>query len=127
MPQRVLVIDDDPGISMALMFKLEDAGYTIETANSGQKGLELAQSFNPEVILLDIRMPGMDGLEVCKRLKDDPATAEIPVIFLTANAAEKVEQTCRDLGGHEFISKPFESSQVIAAIEAIKPINSADA
>ena len=83
----ILVVDDSPD-EVWLMSEVLKADYRVKVANSGEKGLKIAMGGNPpDLILLDVMMPGMDGYEVCRRLKENPATAEIPVIFLTAMAS----------------------------------------
>ena len=117
MSRKILLIDDDPGISAAVMIRLQSAGYEIHSASNGKAGIQAAADQQPDVILLDIRMPEMDGFEVCRRLKSDPAVASIPVIFLSANVQDVARQRAAEVGGVAFLSKPFEASTVVATIE----------
>jgi len=103
----VLVIDDNPEI-ISVINGLLKATYRIVAANAGEKGLLLAdRDPKPSIILLDVKMPGIDGFEVCKRLKDNPATRGIPVIFLTARNTELDEEAGLELGAVDYISKPI--------------------
>ena len=102
----VLAIDDSPENLMLMSTLLKDR-YKVKVANSGSRGLELARSANPDIILLDIMMPVMDGYAVCEQLKRDPETAHIPVIFLTARAESDDEKHGLELGAVDYITKPI--------------------
>lgn len=118
MARYVLLIDDEKAIAAALMIRLRVAGYDAITASDGKAGLVMAATHQPDVILLDIRMPGIDGYEVCRRLKVDPELARIPVIFVSANATESTRQQAYEAGGAAFISKPYEPAEVLSTIES---------
>ena len=112
----ILVIDDTPD-NLKLMAGLLKDIYRVKIANSGEKGLAIANaSPPPDLILLDVMMPGMDGYEVCRRLKENPATAEIPVIFLTAMASPEDETRGFSLGAVDYVHKPFSPPIVLARI-----------
>ncbi len=113
----ILVIDDAPD-NLALMSGLLKDLYKVKVANSGERGLKIAQSNAPlDLILLDIMMPDMDGYEVCQRLKLDPFTRDIPVIFLTAKSEIEDEQKGLDLGAADYITKPFSPPLVLARVK----------
>lgn len=116
MPERVLIVDDEPAITAALMTRLDIAGYEVFHAINGLAGLEAAALHHPDVIVLDIRMPDLDGFEVCTRLKQTPDLAHIPVIFLSANVQDSAKARALDVGGFEFHSKPYESAELLEAI-----------
>ena len=118
MPKQVLIIDDDQGISTAMSVRLRAAGYELIQASTGEAGLVEAAIHRPDAILLDIRMPGIDGYEVCHRLKATPELAEIPVIFVSANATETTRQKAFEVGGFGFIAKPYEPKDVLDAIQS---------
>ncbi len=118
MSRRVLLIDDDQAISAALTVRLRAAGHEIILAADGTSGIQRAEDHFPDVILLDIRMPGIDGYEVCRRLKANPQLSDIPVIFVSANATESTAQQAYEVGGWSFISKPYEPAAVLAVIES---------
>lgn len=114
--RSVLVIDDTP-FNLTLMSAVLSKHYNVQTASSGQQALDMLQSAPlPDLILLDIMMPAMDGYEVCRHLKTDPATASIPVIFLTANVASDDEEKGFELGAVDYITKPIKQRVVLARI-----------
>ena len=112
----ILVVDDTPEALILLDDILTAHGYRVRPADSGELAVAAAAAIMPELILLDIRMPGMDGFEVCRRLKAQPATREIPIIFIsaTANTEERVEGW--RIGGVDFVSKPFDKQELIARV-----------
>ncbi len=118
MPKKVLIIDDDHAIIAALTVRLRVAGHEVIQASSGQAGLAQAQAGLPDVIILDIRMPDIDGYEVCRQLKADPRLAAIPVIFVSANATETTSQEAYETGGAVFIAKPYEPKDILNAVES---------
>ncbi|MBW7903472.1 MAG: two-component system response regulator [Rhodocyclaceae bacterium] len=112
----VLIVDDTPD-NLALMSSLLGDAYRIKVANGGEKALRIAAGDSaPDLILLDVMMPGMDGHEVCRRLKADPATCEIPVIFLTARSAAEDEAAGLALGAVDYITKPINPSIMLARV-----------
>ncbi|KAA1171282.1 response regulator [Marinobacter salinexigens] len=113
----VLLVDDNPQNLKVLYETLKDKGYRLLIANEGEKALDLASRHQPEVILLDIMMPEMDGYEVCSRLKSDPATADCAVVFLSALDDLQAKVKGFSLGGADYISKPFQSQEVIARVK----------
>ena len=113
----ILVVDDTPG-NLALMSSLLKGDYTVKIANSGEKALNIAASDSPpDLILLDIMMPGMDGYEVCRRLKRDPRTMSIPVIFITAKTEGEDEKKGLELGAIDYITKPISPPIVMARVK----------
>jgi len=113
----ILLVDDTPE-NLTLMSELLADHYRVKVANHGVKGLRIAAESQPDLILLDIMMPEIDGYEVCRRLKADPATAEIPVIFLTAKSEQADEQQGFDLGAVDYITKPISPPIVLARVRA---------
>jgi DNA-binding response OmpR family regulator len=104
---RVLVIDDEPPIRLLCRVNLEAEGMTVLEAADGPSGLDVAKEERPDVILLDVMMPGLDGWSVAERLLEDSRTREIPIIFLTARAEFRDRARGLDIGGIEYITKPF--------------------
>ena len=105
---KILVIDDEADIRSVSRMSLERVGgWTVLLAESGERGLELAESEQPDAILLDVMMPDMDGAATIQRLKESPATRQIPVCFLTAKVQASDRERYRRLGGEGLISKPF--------------------
>ena len=115
---RVLVIEDNTSNMELVTIMLENGGHTVFTAWDAEKGLELARTSQPDVILMDIHLPGMDGLEATARLKQDAATRTIPIIALTAMAMSGDEERVRLAGCDSYISKPLHYKTLWAAIEA---------
>lgn len=118
MLERVLIIDDERFIAQALTIRLRAAGYDVHWAFDGASGIAAAAKWRPDVILLDIRMSGMDGFEVNRRLRAQPNLASTPVIFLSANVQESARQAALAAGAHAFLTKPYESKDVLAAIRS---------
>ncbi|MDI9245991.1 response regulator [Marinobacter sp. CHS3-4] len=113
----VLLVDDNPQNLKVLYETLKDKGYRLLIANDGEKALDLAHRHTPEVILLDIMMPELDGYQVCERLKADPVTADCAVVFLSALDDVGAKVRGFSLGGADYISKPFQAQEVIARVK----------
>jgi serine phosphatase RsbU (regulator of sigma subunit) len=112
----ILVVDDTPINLQVLVRILEGSGYRILAARSGRTALEIARQVQPDLVLLDVAMPGMDGFEVCRALKDDSVTREIIVIFLSAHAEVSEKVSGLELGAEDYITKPFQSQEVLARV-----------
>lgn len=118
MPENIVIIDDDRAIAQLTSLWVKAAGFNVIIANDGRSGLDAIAEHRPDLILLDIRMPEMDGFEVNRRLRQIPELALIPVIFLSAHAQEKTRQESLASGGRSFLAKPYEAKRLIAAIFA---------
>ncbi|HWB12198.1 MAG TPA: response regulator [Pirellulales bacterium] len=114
-PRRVLLVDDDDAVTQSLGLRLNAAGYEVMSANDGRQGVDLARSRQPDVIVLDVRMPRQDGIATLQELQACAATRHIPVIMLSASKAE--QRRTRELGARYFIQKPFDAHTVMSAIE----------
>ena len=113
----ILIVDDVPANLGVLIPILENVGYQVQVATSGEKGLEIAARSLPDLILLDVMMPGIDGFETCRRLKSEETTRDIPVIFLTAlDEMSNVEEGF-EAGGVDYVRKPFEKEEVLVRIQ----------
>lgn len=115
-PTRILVVDDEKNILDIIRFNLEVEGYEVFTAQEGEEGLRLAHEIKPDLILCDIMMPEMDGLEVCRRLKADGRTDQIPVVMLSAKTQPQDKVASIEAGADDFITKPFDFSDLVARI-----------
>lgn len=116
---RALVIDDDPDLLVLVRRTLEfTAGWQVQTAPSGTRGLELARAEPPDVVLVDLMMPDMDGYEVCRRLKADAATAAVPVVLLTARR-EVDEDRLAGIGAAGFVLKPFQPDELARRVREL--------
>ena len=111
---RVLIVDDNPTNLGVLSDVLDQAGWEVSIAKSGQKALDRVPLVQPDLILLDVMMPGINGFETCERLKADPTTREIPVIFMTALADVGSKVKGLELGAVDYITKPFQQAEVLA-------------
>lgn len=120
---KILAVDDTPASLRLLTDILKDEGYDVRSAISGELALRAATSNPPELVLLDIRMPEMDGFEVCRRLKADPATSDVPVIFVSA--ASETEEKVRgfELGAVDFVTKPYQRDELLARVRTHLELN----
>lgn len=120
MALRILLIEDDPDIQKMVQLSLKyQGGHQVSVASGGKEGLGKAASERPDLILLDVMMPEMDGHETCRRLKADPATQAIPVIFLSARAQQAEIQKGKDLGAIGYLVKPFDPMSLSSQLEAL--------
>ena len=110
----ILAVDDAPE-NLDIVRNLLASRYTVKAAVNGPMALKIAEKQRPDLILLDIQMPGMDGYEVCRRLKADPATTAIPVIFLTGESG--VESEVAEAGGSDYVTKPVDSGVLLSTVE----------
>lgn len=117
--QKILVVEDHRDTRELLKYNLTAAGFDVAAAEDGQLGINLAHAFKPDIILLDLMMPGTDGLEVCRQLKGDPATARIPVVMLTAKGEEVDKIVGLELGADDYVVKPFSPRELVLRIKAI--------
>ena len=116
---KILVIDDEPEITDIVETFLTESGYTVEVENTAKNALEKARQFQPEVILLDIMMPDIDGYNVCQEIKNDPALAHIPVIFLTGKDRNDDMGRSFKAGGDMFIKKPFSCERLLEIVNIV--------
>jgi two-component system response regulator RpaA len=114
---RVLVIDDEPAIADVLRMLLEFRGHEVLTADDGSRGFATAQRQSPDVIVLDLMMPVMDGFAALEALRGDERTTEIPVVILSALGSTDVRQRCHDLGARAFLQKPYNPEDLLRAVE----------
>lgn len=117
--EKILAVDDEEDILELLKFNLLREGYQVCGALTGEEALRLAQSEGPDLIVLDLMLPGIDGLEVARKLKDDPKTKQIPIIMLTAKGEEADIVTGLELGADDYITKPFSPRIFIARVKAV--------
>lgn len=108
MPKIILIADDDDNIRDLIYISLEDEGYNLHTARNGEEALKMALEIKPDLVILDVMMPGKTGYEVCEALKKNPATCNTYVIFLSARGSPISEKTGKMKGGNEFLIKPFD-------------------
>jgi DNA-binding response OmpR family regulator len=119
MKAKILVVDDEPDLLELIDTNLTAAGFNVLTAASGQEALRLARALQPQLILLDVMLPEMDGLEVCKLLRQDPGTRSIPIVMLTARAAEIDRVLGLELGADDYVTKPFSVRELVLRVKKL--------
>jgi diguanylate cyclase (GGDEF)-like protein len=119
MTERILVVDDDPDILQFVRLNLELDGFEVDIAGGGREALERAGDAPPDLMLLDVMMPEIDGLTVLRRLRSDPSTSSIPVIVLTARSLAEDRVKGLDLGADDYITKPFDLEELIARVRTV--------
>ena len=116
---RVLVVDDEPDLVRILEFGLKAAGYQVETASDGQEGLKKAREQKPDIILLDLMLPKLDGYKVCRLLKFDERYKHIPIMILSARTQEGDQTLAHEMGANRVLTKPYEFSEILQHIQAL--------
>jgi len=114
--KKILVVEDDAEMVELLCFNLKKAGFSIGTASNGIDALKKARSVSPDLILLDLMLPEMDGFAVCETLRNDPATASVPIIMLTALSSEMARLNGLASGADDYIAKPFSTKELIERV-----------
>ncbi len=117
MSKKVLIVEDDPGISLSLKDEFESLGYTVLRTDNGQKGLTLARQESPDLIILDLMLPGMEGYDVCRKLRNEGN--KTPIIMLTAKNKEIDKVLGLDLGADDYVTKPFDLRELMARVRAV--------
>ncbi len=116
---RVLVVDDEEDILELVKYNLAKEGFQVDCATTGEDALAAARSKRPDLVILDLMLPGIDGLDVCRRLKKDPKTEPIPVVMLTAKGEEADVVTGLELGADDYVTKPFSPRVLSARVRAV--------
>jgi DNA-binding response OmpR family regulator len=116
---RLLVVEDDPDIANLLKHSLTRAGFAVDVLHSGSEVVSRVRADMPDLVLLDLMLPGLDGLEICRNLRSDPRTAAIAIIMLTARAEESDRIVGLELGADDYITKPFSPNEVVARVRAL--------
>ncbi len=117
--ERILIVDDEEDILELIAYNLTRDGFLTETAGTGESALEMTRRGKPDLVVLDLMLPGIDGLDVCRLLKGDPATAGIPIIMLTAKGEDADIVTGLELGADDYVTKPFSPRILLARIRAV--------
>ena len=116
---RILLVDDEPDILKMVRLRLETAGYQVSVAADGEEGLQKAMLEHPDLMILDLMLPKLNGYEVCKALKQDPKFRSIPIILFTAMAQEKDEKAGFACGADAYMRKPFHSQELLAEVQRL--------
>jgi two-component system phosphate regulon response regulator PhoB len=117
--EHVLIVDDETDILELIRYNLQKEGYRVTTVKTGEEGLQLVRELKPDVVVLDLMLPGLDGLSVCNRLKRDESTRSIPVVMLTAKAEDTDIVTGLELGADDYVTKPFSPKVLTARLRAV--------
>ena len=116
---KVLVIEDEPDILEVIQYNLEREGHKVIACRNGEQGLSRIRTDNPDLVLLDLMLPGMDGVEVCRKVKSDPVTRAIPIIMVTAKSEESDIVLGLGIGADDYIAKPFSPRELIARVKVV--------
>jgi phosphate regulon transcriptional regulator PhoB len=117
--QKILVVEDEPDISKLVSYNLIQERYKVLTAEDGEQALKLIQREKPNLVVLDLMLPGLSGIDVCKILRDRPETAKLPILMLTAKAGESDRIVGLELGADDYLTKPFSPREMVARVRAI--------
>jgi DNA-binding response OmpR family regulator len=118
MADRVLIVDDEADMTSLLAFNFSRSGFAVSTARDGNEAFEKARMFLPDVIVMDVRMPAMDGIAVCGMLRNVPATRHIPVLIMTGQPTEQTRKQSERAGATDFMQKPFSPRDMISRVRA---------
>ncbi len=119
MASRVLIVEDERDIRDLVLFHLEREGFQVSSASSGEEALRQVRHASPDLVLLDLMLPAMGGLEVCRKLRQDPATVALPIVMLTAKGDEVDRVLGLELGADDYIVKPFSPKELLARVRAV--------
>ncbi len=114
-PYRVLIVEDEPGLAESVRYSLETDGFDTLLADTGVKGLDLARTHQPDLVILDLMLPGMSGLDVCRQIR---ASSDVPIIMLTAKDSEADKVSGLELGADDYMTKPFSMRELVARVRA---------
>jgi DNA-binding response OmpR family regulator len=117
--KRILIVDDEEDLRRMLRFRLEAMDYEVSEAVDGQQGLDMARTSKPDLIILDLMLPKIDGFKVCRMLKFDEKHKRIPIIMFTARAQKKDEELGKEMGADAYIAKPFEAEELVGKIKEL--------
>ena len=119
MPKEILIVDDEPSIVVPIQFLMEQQGYSVIIAENGHDALDMIYKYNPDLVLLDIMLPGIDGYEVCEIVRLNPKLRGIKIIFLTAKGREVEIAKGLALGADAYITKPFSNAELVAKVKTV--------
>ena len=119
MPKEILIVDDEPSIVVPIQFLMEQQGYSVIVAENGHDALDVIYKYIPDLVLLDIMLPGIDGYEVCEIVRLNPKLREIKIIFLTAKGREVEIAKGLALGADAYITKPFSNAELVAKVKTV--------
>src|SRR5690554_2854914 len=117
--ERILIIEDEPNILELVAYNLEKEGWIISKAMTGEEGWRKVQEEHPDLVLLDLMLPGVDGMEICRNIRQNPVTRDIPIIILTAKAEEADRVLGLESGADDYVTKPFSPRELLARVRAV--------
>ena len=119
MPKEILIVDDEPSIVVPVQFLMQQQGYTVLVAEDGHNALDMIYKYQPDLVLLDIMLPGIDGYEVCEIVRLNPKLRNVKIIFLTAKGREVEIAKGLALGADAYITKPFSNAELVAKVKSV--------
>ena len=117
--KKILIVEDDPSFSRAINHIVEKEGYDVSTASNGMTGLRMATEDKPDLLILDVMLPGIDGFEICSRLRNEPQTAKLPIMMLSAKGQESDKTTGLKVGADEYLTKPVDRELLLEKITTL--------
>ncbi len=121
MTRRILIVDDEPNIVTSLEFLMRESSYEVRVARDGEEALRRAESFLPDLILLDVMMPQRSGFEVCQKIRENPAFRNVKIVVLTAKGRELEKNRGLDLGANAYVTKPFSTKELMSTVRGLLP------
>jgi two-component system alkaline phosphatase synthesis response regulator PhoP len=119
MTSKVLIVEDEQGVVHLLRSRLEPEGFQVIAANNGQEGLRAVTEARPDLVILDLTLPGLDGFEVCRRIRRQPETARLPILVLSGRAEEVDKVVMLELGADDYVTKPFNTKELVARVKTL--------
>jgi len=121
MSRRILIVDDEPNIVTSLEFLMRGSNYEVLVARNGEEALRHAESFQPDLVLLDLMMPQRSGFEVCQKIRENPALRDVKIVMLTAKGRDLEKDRGLDLGANAYVTKPFSTKDLMSTVRGLLP------
>jgi len=121
MNRRVLIVDDEPNIVTSLEFLMRGDDYEVRVARDGEEALQLAESFRPDLVLLDVMMPQRSGFEVCRKIRENAVLGDVKIVMLTAKGRDLEKEKGLDLGANAYVTKPFSTKELMNTVRGLLP------
>ena len=121
MSRRILIVDDEPNIVTSLEFLMRGDDYEVRVARNGEEALQLAESFRPDIVVLDVMMPRRSGFEVCQKIRENPVLGDVKIIMLTAKGRDVEKEKGLDLGANAYVTKPFSTKELMNTVRGLLP------
>jgi len=121
MNRRILIVDDEPNIVTSLEFLMRGSNYEVRVARNGEEALRRAESFRPDLVLLDVMMPHRSGFEVCQKIRENPALRDVKIVMLTAKGRDAEKERGLDLGANAYVTKPFSTKELMSTVRGLLP------